>query len=557
MQIQSKNFQNILQALPALKKIYNSRSLHDYLRTELRDFNTQNHSFVETDILIETIFENTKKLYGEAIAYDISNQLRTFPVMETGTHLAFLRDYDTPKKSETRSLLNQNILISAALMKATGQKYHIGFYGSNVSLVHPCGGGYFQLGDDIFPLNTSNVISKGVLYHSDKISSRYFNEQILSTAKLKMLYNVLSIAVQNENMPYRDKYLATQKIVSQVVQGATPQHVDTAYQNLKNSKKDLIQEAFSSLNYLAKKVYGYTFNDVDTQFNELKFIFEKEDLTSLSDQVALVQTQTVNKTLQNTGVKHITIDGTEISRQFLIKALKNKNSVWYKIFSNPDNFNIFQKELTGIRAAWKNEESPFVGVGKEKGVGKFFNISLQALPHDPKTLIEYLEKKKIIPSSALICLICQTANVLAHGGFFQSTYSLKMKKAFEKVLNSINEPLRAKTLSKMPVDFMLLSLGAIVSKKTGKPLKLSEIARLSPKDRYELIEAIPKMRGSNSVSNTINILNQYLNETAPGYIEGEALRNQNNKPIIILKHNKIYRIHGYNLNKFLSGRTLC
>ena len=122
MQIQSKNFQNILQALPALKKIYNSRSLHDYLRKELRDFNTQNHSFVETDILIETIFENTKKLYGEAIAYDISNQLRTFPVMETGTHLAFLRDYDTPKKSETRSLLNQNILISAALMKATGQK---------------------------------------------------------------------------------------------------------------------------------------------------------------------------------------------------------------------------------------------------------------------------------------------------------------------------------------------------------------------------------------------------------------------------------------------------
>ncbi|MBQ8250319.1 MAG: hypothetical protein IJY92_00200 [Alphaproteobacteria bacterium] len=557
MQIQSKNSQNTLQALPALKKIYNSHSLQDYFRAELKNFNTQNHSFVETDILIETIFEETKRLYGETIGTAICDQLRTFPVMETGTHLAFLRDYDTPKKSDTRSLLNQNILISAALMKTVGQKYHIGFYGSNVSLVHPCGGGYFQLGDEIFPINTSNVIGKGVLYQSDKISPRFFNTQILSTAKLKMLQHVLDIAVQDENIPYRDKYLVTQKIVSQVLQGVTPQHVDTAYQNLKTTKKDLIQDAFSSLNYLAKEVYGYTFTDVDTQYNELKSIFEKEELTSLSDQVALVQTQTVNKALQNTGIKHITIDGTEISRQFLIKALKNKNSVWYKIFSNPDHFNTFQKELTGIRAAWKNEESPFVGVGKEKGVSKFFNIPLHALSHDPKTLIEYLEKKKIIPSSALICLICQTANVLAHGGFFQSTYSLKMKKAFEKVLNTINEPLRAKTLSKMPVDFMLLSLGAVVSKKTGKPLKLSEIARLSPKSRYEIIESIPKISGAKSVSNTLNILNQYLNETAPGYIEAEAARNRIQKPIIILKHNKIYRIYGYNLNTLLTGRGLC
>ena len=555
--MQTQNFQNILQALPALKKIYHAHSLQDYFKTELKSFNTPKTSFVETDILIETIFDETKRLYGETIARDLCHQLYDFPVMETGTHLAFLRDYDTPKKSDTRSLLNQNILISASLMKSAGQKYHIGFYGSNVSLVHPCGGGYFQLGNDIFPINNANLISKGILYQTDKISPKFFNEQILVSAKLKMLSDVLEIALQNENIPYYGKYLATQKIVSQVLKGVNPTHINTAYQSLKDTKKSLIQEAYPALNHIAKKTFGYTFDDVDAQYNELKSIFEKEDLTSLSDQVALVQTQTVNKALLGTGIKHITIDGTDICRQFLINALKNKGSIWHKIFSNETYFNLFQQELAGVRAAWKKDESPFVGVGKNKGVSKFFNIPLNALPHTPKTLIEYLEKKKIIPSSALICLICQSANILAHGGFFQSTYSLKMKKAFEKVLTTMNEPLRAKTLSKMPVDFMLLSLGAVVFKETGRPLKLSEFSRMSTPARQELIDAIPQMSGAKSVLSTIHILKQYLDETAPGYIEAEAELNQIKKPIIVLKHNQIYRIYQNQLHTLLSGRKLC
>ena len=557
MQTQTKDFQNILQALPALKKIYNAHSLLDYLRTEIKSFRMQNKSFPETNILLETIHEATNHLYGNTIANEIVRQIKDFPVMETGTHLAFLRDHDTPKKDETRSLLNQNILISAALMKAAQQKYHIGFYGSNVSLVHPCGGGYYQLGDELFPVNAVKIVRKGVLYQSEKISNTYFNKDILLTAKLKMLNDVLKIAIQEDNIPYRDKYIATQKIVSQVLQGTDSQHISIAYNNLKETKKALIQETFAPLNYLAKKSYGYTFNDIDTQYEELKSVFERNDLNALSEQVALVQTQTINKTLQDTGVTHITIDGTDISRKFLIKALKNKNSVWHKIFSNPENFNKFQQELTGIRAAWKEGESPFVGVGNEKGITKFFNFSVDALSHDPNTLIDLLEKKKIVPSSALICLICQSANVLAHGGFFQSTYSLKMKKAFQRVLTAINEPMRAKTLEKMPVDFMLLSLGAVVSKETGKPLKLSEIGRLSTKTRTEIIDQIPKMSGASSVTNTIKILNQYLNETAPGYIEAEAKRNQIVKPIIILRHNKIYRIYGRQLQELVKGRILC
>ena len=73
MQIQSKDFQNILNALPALKKIYNTHSLLDYLRTEIKGFQMQNSTFVETDILLETIHESINYLYGNAIANDASD----------------------------------------------------------------------------------------------------------------------------------------------------------------------------------------------------------------------------------------------------------------------------------------------------------------------------------------------------------------------------------------------------------------------------------------------------------------------------------------------------
>ena len=76
-----------------------------------------------------------------------------------------------------------------------------------------------------------------------------------------------------------------------------------------------------------------------------------------------------------------------------------------------------------------------------------------------------LIKLKDIPSSCLIVLAFQSAGLMAHGGFFQTTYADKIKNHFGKYLKSIGEEKRAESLRKLPVDMALLSLAVQMDKK--------------------------------------------------------------------------------------------
>lgn len=549
MTLNTLELKNLLTALPALKKIYNAGTLLDYFQKEISDFLLQtNKQTPDTSILLETIYEEVTRLYDKNIAKDVVEQLTYLPIMETGTHLAFLRDYDSPKKDETRSLLNQNILISGALMKKAGAKYHIGFYGSNVSLIHPCGGGYYQLGDTLFPVSNNNKIRKNILYQTDRISNEYFNETVLISAKLNLLDKTLDTILKQKDCPHKEKYEVAKKIVTHLTAANDLKTLQTSYASLKQGKKQLIEETLKELNGVTKKISGLSFDDVDEEYQSLKAVFERDDLKTLSDQTAIYQTATLNRIFKNTGILHLTVDGTDISRKFLIKALQDENSLWSKIFSNPQTFNQFQKALSGIRAAWKEDESPFIGTIKEKGLTKSFPVKLEKLSHDKETLIELLKSKQIAPSSAMTCLITQSANILAHGGFFQSTYAEKMKQAFQGFLTQINEQSLTKKLDHMPVDLMFLSLGVIAETKTKKPLKLSEISKL-PSDRLaHIIQAIPHIGAAKSVLATAGILNTYLNETAPGYIEGEVLKNQSIQKETVATHRNYYHPE---FNKFV------
>ena len=90
---------------------------------------------------MECIYKEINRLYGKEIAEDAFKDLSQNPIVESGTHLGFPRDidnFDAEKngKPSLRSLLNQNMLISASFMKELGHKYHVGLYGSNVLLNH-------------------------------------------------------------------------------------------------------------------------------------------------------------------------------------------------------------------------------------------------------------------------------------------------------------------------------------------------------------------------------------------------------------------------------------
>ena len=533
----------VLKALPVLQKIWNTPTLSDYFKNTVAPL-TQMEDVPEKDSMITTIQKETEKLYGKNTAQEIYEQLRHFPVAETGTHLAFLRDYDNLQKDDLRARLNQNVLISSALMRYMGQKYHIGVYGSNVSLNHPCGGGFVQLGDDIFPITSLRNIGQFCLYDAKGAEKNYFNDSLLLTAKLKMLNEVLTNDIINETpTPRKEMLMKTQKIVNRLldpVKGGKVNYetVQKSYNSLNSTNQNFIKNTMLSLSAEAYKKYGYTFSDVDKQYQELADILGQNDL-KLPDQVALVQSKTINKALEGTGIQHISVDAVEVVRQFLISELENKNSLWYKVFNNPKNFEQMQKTFIGIRGSWKENESPFDYIVKDKGFSKCVSLPLKAIEHTPETLLPLLKDKKIIPSSCLIVLAFQSAGLMAYGGFFQTTYADKIKKRFVDFLENIGQNKRAEQLQKLPVDMALLSL-ATINDSTGQPMKLSEISRMSENKKKALIDMIPTYPSCRAVTNALPVLKKYLNTTAPGYIESEAKHSET--PRLVCHHGKISNV---------------
>ncbi len=530
----------VLKALPVLQKIWNTPTLSDYFKNTVNPL-VQIEDTPEKEMMVTVIQKEAENLYGKDTALNVCNQIRHFPVVETGTHLAFLRDYDNLQKNDLRARLNQNVLISSALMLHMGQKYHIGIYGSNVNLNHPCGGGYIQLGDDIFPISSLRNIGQFCLYDAKGTEKNYFNDSLLLTAKLKMLNEVLTDNIINKTpTPHKEVLAKTKKIIDRLLDPVKDgkinyEIVQKSYNSLNTHNRESIQSAMLYLSAEAYKKYGYTFSDVNKQYQELADIFGKKDL-KLPDQVALVQSKTINKALEGTGIQHVSIDAVEVVRQFLISELENKDSLWYKVFNNPKHFEQMQKTFIGIRGSWKENESPFDYVVKDKGFSKCTSLPLKAIEHTPENLLPLLKDKKIIPSSGLIVLAFQSAGLMAHGGFFQTTYADKIKNRFTHFLQNIGEVRRAENLQKLPVDMALLSL-AVQTDKNGKPMKLSEISRMSPEKKKELIERIPEYPSCQAVVNALPTLKQYLDTTAPGYVQTEAANNS--PPQLVCHHGKI------------------
>ena len=140
-----------------------------------------------------------------------------------------------------------------------------------------------------------------------------------------------------------------------------------------------------------------------------------------------------------------------------------------------------------------------------------------------------------MPSCGLIILALQSSQIMAHGGFFQTTYADKIKKRFVNFLKDIKEEERAENLEKLPVDMALLSL-AVQKDKSEKPMKLSEISRMSVAKRNELMDKIPVHPSCQAVVNALPTLGKYLDSTAPGYVQSEA--KQSNEPELVCRHCK-------------------
>ena len=260
------------------------------------------------------------------------------------------------------------------------------------------------------------------------------------------------------------------------------------------------------------------FVEIEHAYHELAPIFERDDLT-LADQTVLIQSKQINGLLDGTGITHVEIDSARVAQLFLKKALQNPDSFWYHLFSNAQDFSRFQQTLSGLRSGWEETESPFNQFTydpKKKAYG-IRRLPLLAFPHTPEATLDALEKQEIIPSCVLTVLLFQSAGLVAHGGYFQSSYATTALSQFQNFLRESGAESQAQALSHLPVDLIFLSLGTEVDAK-GCPLTLPEIARLPVAERQGILNRMATYSPVRALNNTAPVLNQYLDENAPGYL---------------------------------------
>lgn len=508
----------VLNALPALQDVWNAGRLGDYFTKKTAPLKQVKTETVERKLLKESIFDEVARLYGTQTAQEILEQLNYFPVVETGTHLAFMRDTDGTSLSDLRSCLNQNVLISGALMRNAGQKYHIGVYGSNVTLNHSCSGGFFQLGSEIFPVTILKNVNQYCLYQAPSIKEEFFNPTLKLITKLRMLSAVLAdIHEPVQGMPVVQKVKKLTEQLLGPVKDFKSNYKAVQYQfdTFSDSCRIHIESAFEYFEPKIKEKFGYDFADIEAQYQALDSVFSRKEL-SLPEQVALVQSSQLNQLFEGTGMHHVSVDAVEVVRQFFIKSLQEPTSFWSRVFSNKEKFNQFQKAFVGIRSSWKEDESPF-DVALTKEFCKIRPLKRDIFDHSVEKTIELLKNKEIVASSALMMLSFQSAGILAHGGFFQTKYAKEIQNQFQSFLKTQNEPLVEANVNVLESDTVLLSL-SVLNGTDGRPLKLSTLARGTQQQRLGLMNMIPNYATCAAVKNALPVLSQYLDSTAPGYI---------------------------------------
>ncbi len=524
----NENETQILSAIPALKEVYNAPSLGAYFSSNINRLN-QSARTKEFEIMCNCIVAEVNRLYGAEKAVGVYKQLQHLPVVETGTHLSFIRDYEGINGYEERPLLSQNILISSALMASAGCKYHLGVYLSGCNLTNPCSGGYYQLGTSVYPVtNKKNMGAQ--LYLTNGISDKFFNPMVLWVEKIKMLYGLWTQQMKTKNLNIGGSQSKLLTFINQTIAAGEEGKYDKV-QNLldhvNGNHRQLIESQFVELEKQAYATYGIGFSDVDKQYEELRQVFERTDL-SLADQVALIQTNDIQKILPENGIEHLTIDATRVINQFFEKCMNDKESVWYQIFADTEKRNTFCSSFYGIRTGWKEDESPFDMTINLKGYGHSKSMAETMFEHTPEKIAYHLSTQEITPSTGLVLMGFLSASVLAHGGFFQSNYGKDFQGRFVEYLKNAGLNHSAAAVEPIPAEMILLSLGAVVKKTENggkKPLKLTEIMRLSNDKKEIIMKAVPYLSGQKAFENTAGILSAYLERTAPGYI-AENARNR-------------------------------
>lgn len=152
-----------------------------------------------------------------------------------------------------------------------------------------------------------------------------------------------------------------------------------------------------------------------------------------------------------TGIEQITLP-LDIATEFLATQLKDKTSIYYRIFGDSNNLLLFVNMLAGIRSGWKVGESPFYFVNEK------FRLEHRVFTnedHDMDNLISLLINKKIFPTTILLVVILLLSGMVPLGGMLQSKYASDAKDKLCEYLNLIGCKDRSAALKLIPVNLSM------------------------------------------------------------------------------------------------------
>ena len=189
---------------------------------------------------------------------------------------------------------------------------------------------------------------------------------------------------------------------------------------------------------MIEEKHHISYDDLDKEY-EMHYSVFSNGYHNLADQAAVLQSKTISNILEPAEIKHISIDAIEVMKNFYVKCFEDKETDIYDIFNDKEKREKLVSDLSNVRAGWEKGCSPFSHVKRNERNVRINKIGCSEFSHDPKILVDLMNKGAIIPSTGLVMIGSMMSGGLSHGGFFQSNYSRDMQKKLVTYLDQIGK----------------------------------------------------------------------------------------------------------------------
>ncbi|MDR2685524.1 MAG: hypothetical protein LBB23_01980 [Rickettsiales bacterium] len=425
---------DIYKYTPELAKMAAAPTLKNHYDTAFRNINAISAAdFPDRPLMLECIYNEARRLYRDAVALDVVNQLIEFPVAETGTHISF-----TKRKNQNGDApMIKNVLLSAAYNASRGLDMHISFSGSNIKLSNDDAPGHIQIGSQIIPIASRKTLNQNFAYGFPKLDKEFLNVNLLHAVEYKMMWNSMT----------NEERSANTKIAS-LFQGQISDYASWTrfVQNVKFSKNVADMSARVLQDYPLSDRTGFSCDKIRDEYDRL--LAANEDAQDISDCAAFQTSFALSKILRPLNVNQITLDFTKIARRFIERSRENPESPFTRAIADPE----FIKGLE--RAFW---------IGNSAKIDEETNM----------------------PGSAIMMAACLFSGLVPHGGRLQSIYGADVRDAVAKFCRGTE---MADAVRLMPVETMFTHRYKLMN--GDKNLEALDLEDLHADDRAVLLSSV-------------------------------------------------------------------